>query len=487
VISSIRNGSRVQRHAWPKVVLLAACGLFFPISGVDAQGGSSPIQHFIFIIQENHSFDNYFGTFPGANGIPAGTMLPQVPGGPAVLAPFLATTTKPHDLSHTWLSAALSYDNGLMDGFYWAAYKPSAAYYGQAIVTPKPNRTLVKVVPVSSPYPTPTARSNNTEVLSPQGFIDDEDELTPDVGTQNETLAIQQATSSSSPPTEPSWAIDTVSYYDGTIIPNYWSYAQHYTLCDNFFSSLRADSQPNHLYIVAGQSGGICKNYVLPSSQSPLPKYSVYYLFPEIMDELLQAGVSWKYYSGQSDPQAETLWNPLPGFSQITGNPVQLANLVPTSQFFSDLTDGSLPQICWLIPSGSESEHPPADITVGMQYVTGLVNAVMQSQYWPNCAIVITWDDYGGFYDHVPPTQTDKYGFGFRVPCLVISPYSLANTVVHTQYDFTSILKLIEAKFLLSSLTGRDSAANNMLDCFNFSQTPLPPLVIPTPTPSPAP
>jgi len=112
--------------------------------------------------------------------------------------------------------------------------------------------------------------------------------------------------------------------------------------------------------------------------------------------------------------------------------------------------------------------------------VTGLVNAAMQSQYWPNCAIIITWDDYGGFYDHVPPRQTDKYGFGFRVPCLVISPYSVANTVVHTQYDFTSILKLIEAKFYLASLTGRDSSANNMLDCFNFSQTPLPPDVLST-------
>jgi phospholipase C len=111
---------------------------------------------------------------------------------------------------------------------------------------------------------------------------------------------------------------------------------------------------------------------------------------------------------------------------------------------------------------------------VGMKYVTTLVNAVMQSPYWQNCAIIITWDDYGGFYDHVLPRQTDAYGFGFRVPCLVISPYALSNTVVHTEYDFTSILKLIETKFILSSLTGRDRAANNMLDCFNFSQTPLP-------------
>ena len=435
-----------------------------------------PIENIIVIVQENHSFDNYFGTYPGANGIPAGTRLPEVPGGYRFLAPFLATTTKTHDLSHSWVSAALSYDKGFMDGFYWAGYKPSAAYYGQAIATPRANRTLVKIVPVSSP----TARSSHTEVLSPHGFIDDEDELAPAVGKQNEALAIEQATSSSGPPSEPPWAITTLCYYDASIIPNYWNYAQHYTLCDNFFSSLRADSQPNHLYMVAAQAGGICKNYVLPSSKLNRPKYSVYYLFPEIMDELLQAGISWKYYSGEQDPQAETVWNPLPGFPQITSKPAQFANLVPTGQFYADLQNGTLPQVCWLIPSASASEHPPADITVGMQYVTGLVNAAMQSQYWPNCAIIITWDDYGGFYDHVPPRQTDKYGFGFRVPCLVISPYSVANTVVHTQYDFTSILKLIEAKFYLASLTGRDNAANNMLDCFNFSQTPLPPDVLST-------
>ena len=432
-----------------------------------------PIEHIIVIVQENHSFDNYFGTYPGAHGIPAGTRLPEVPNGPLVLVPFLATTKTPHDMMHSWQAAAVSYDNQRMDGFYWAAYSVSAAYYGQGIVTPKPNPTLVKIVPTKTTTPSTTTTTNsNTEILSPQGFTDDEDELAPDVGSQNEALATKQATTSSSPPTQPSWAINAVSYYDSTYIPNYWNYAQHYTLCDNFFSSLRGPSEPNHLYIVAAQSGGVAQNYS-PTSDT------LYYFFSEIMDELLQAGVTWKYYSGQNNPQAEGLWNPLPGFSQITSNPAQFANLVATSQFYADLTNGTLPQVCWLIPSGTNSEHPPNDITRGMNYVTGLVNAVMESSYWGSCAIIITWDDYGGFYDHVPPpVQTaDNYGFGFRVPCLVISPYALSNTVVDTQYDFTSILKLIETKFLLASLTGRDSAANNMLGlqgCFNFSQTPLP-------------
>jgi phospholipase C len=114
-----------------------------------------------------------------------------------------------------------------------------------------------------------------------------------------------------------------------------------------------------------------------------------------------------------------------------------------------------------------------------MWYVTGLVNAVMQSSYWNKCAIIITWDDPGGFYDHVPPVQVDKFGFGFRVPALVISPWSRSGVVVHTQYDSTSPLALLETKYGLPALTERDGSSNSMLDCFDFSQTPLPPHIIP--------
>jgi phospholipase C len=102
----------------------------------------------------------------------------------------------------------------------------------------------------------------------------------------------------------------------------------------------------------------------------------------------------------------------------------------------------------------------------------------MQSPYWNQCAIIITWDDYGGFYDHVPPQQVDAYGFGFRVPTIVISPYSQSGVIVHTVYDFTSLLKLVETAYGLGALTGRDASANTMLDCFNFTQSPLPPLIL---------
>jgi phospholipase C len=102
----------------------------------------------------------------------------------------------------------------------------------------------------------------------------------------------------------------------------------------------------------------------------------------------------------------------------------------------------------------------------------------MGSSYWGTCAIIVVWDDYGGFYDHVGPIQVDQFGFGFRVPALVISPYSRSGAVVHTNYDLTSPLKLIETKYGLSALTGRDNASNTMLECFDFSQSPLPPDII---------
>jgi phospholipase C len=176
-------------------------------------------------------------------------------------------------MSHSWVSAALAYDNGLMDGFYWSAYPPSSRYYGKGITIPPYDPNLVQIVSTSATtMPKINSTNNNTVILSPSGFIDDEDELAPDIGDQNEALATQQATTLSTPPTQPPWAINAVSYYDYTIIPNYWDYAQKYVLCDNFFSSVRGPSRPNHLYLVAGQSGGLVVDYhARISNKLPFP------------------------------------------------------------------------------------------------------------------------------------------------------------------------------------------------------------------------
>jgi phospholipase C len=241
-------------------------------------------------------------------------------------------------------------------------------------------------------------------------------------------------------------------------------------------------SQPNHLYVVAADAGGVVFNPVQAPETGEMPGT---FTFNTMCDLLAASNVPWKFYcgwvnssTGEPEPQLHTIWNPLPAFKQFQENPALMANVVETSQFFTDIDNNTLPQVSWLVPDVAESEHPPQDVTVGMQYVTGIINAVMASPYWNQCAIILVWDDYGGFYDHVPPHQVDKYGYGPRVPALVISPYAKPGKIIHTRFDFTSPLKLIEKKFGLKALTDRDADANDMLDCFDFKQTPLPPDII---------
>jgi phospholipase C len=447
-------------------------GLSWPALTARAQSAGIPIEHFIFIIQENHSFDNYFGTYPGANGIQPGTALPDYPGGPPVNKPYRETKTHiSNDLPHGYLAYRVAWHNGAMDGFMWAEYLQGNHYYGQGIPVPTPNPQLVQFVRRGKAAPTATGR----QIVSPNGFTDDEDYDAPWVGQANEELASTDAVPKSTPnwKKRPPWVIETLSYMDGSVIPNYWTYANNYTLCDAFFSSVSGASLPNHLYAVAAQSASIVKDEELRRVNM------AYFMFPAIIELLERAGVTWKYYSG-NNPVVEDIWNPLPGFRRYykqSGIAID-SQLKSTSEFVHDVEKGLLPQVCWVTPTVPESEHPPQDVQVGMCYVTGLINAIMKSSYWNSCAIILYWDDSGGFYDHVAPPQFNEIGFGFRVPALVISPWSRPGTVIHTTYDLTSPLKLIETKFGLSSLTTQDGSSNTMLECFDFSQTPRQPVII---------
>jgi phospholipase C len=455
------------------VILLIFTGVFSVLPSAKASGNTFiPIEHFIIIIQENHSFDNYFGTFPGANGIPAGTALPDYPGGPLVNKPFLIHETHvPHDLPHIWVATKLAYDNGAMDGFLWAEYGAGMRYYGQSIAVPTPNPALVSIRPRRSTKPSQARVSSDGEVVSPCGYADDEDPDAPDVEERNDALAAAKPSSSGPPnPAErPSWVRYTMSYMDYHVIPNYWEYARKFTLCDAFFAGITGPSVPNHLYPIAAQSGGLADN-LKPGDNIGI------YSFPSVIELLGNANITWKYYTGFKNPLVESIWNQLPGFQAYANDPNLDQHLATTSEFREDIRNKTLPQVCWLAP-GRTSEHPPENVRLGMWYVTGLINEVMESSYWDSCAIIVMWDEYGGFYDHVPPVQTDEYGFGFRVPALIISPYS-RNTVVHTQYDATSPLKLIETTFGLPSLTARDGSSSTMLECFDFTQTPLRPVII---------
>ena len=386
--------------------------------------GLERFEHFVFIMQENRSFDSYFGTYPGVNGIPPGVCL-QGPAGTPCVAPYHDTNDVNRGGPHGWDNASADIDGGLMDGFVVQSY---------------------------------TGQGNHCTPPSP----------------------------TCTPGRDPR---DVMGWHDWREIPNYWIYAQLFVLQEAMFESVASYSLPAHLYMLAAQSGG----YVGSAGQTEPSTYN----FPEITELLGGDRITWKYYvtSGsepdtedghvvgtpeqqQQDPHKYTLWNPLPAFPAVANNPAQNSRLQDTAQFYADAAAGKLPQVSWVIPSGAVSEHPPSSVSTGMAYVTGLVNAVMMGPQWATTAIFISWDDWGGFYDHVPPPKIDYYGFGLRVPGLVVSPYSRWGYVDPRTYSFESWLRIVEERFGVVPMTERDSTASDMLDAFDFTQAPRSPVLL---------
>ena len=392
------------------------------------QGPENPIQHVIVVMQENRTFDNYFWTWPGQVGYNATLCMPMNPAKPSAGCerPHLANSTAlSGDLPHTWTSSWASYNNGSMNGFLAAA-------------------------------------SDNPAVMD---------------------------------------------YYDRGSLPNLWTFAGDYVLADQFFSSVKSYSQPNHWYMIAANSPLVSLTegstqekkscYDAATKQLTLATCAYINQAQEIQtmaDDLTAHGVSWKYYDTPI-PQGATLasaikgtckgcnawnyWNPLDAENSSYTNPAYTDNIVARQQFFWDLGNGTLPQVSWVIPSAPISDHPPANATLGMWWVTDLVDAVMQSRYWQSTAIVVTWDDYGGFFDTVTPPTVDGYGLSFRVPALIISPYAKEGYLDNTVYSFESTLRFVEWRWGLPALTQRDANANNLLNAFDFDQSPAPPHVVP--------
>jgi phospholipase C len=380
--------------------------------------GPQLIQHYVFIVKENRSFDSYFGAFPGADGATVGT----ISNGQVIpLAPNPDIT--PHDLTHTSYGALIDIDNGKMDGFDLPAY-----------------------------------------------------------GNENgEFLAYRQFNQSS--------------------IPNYWTYAENFVLADHMFSSLHGPSFPNHLYTVAAQSDGVVE-VPLPETTLPGGANSITwgcdapegelvrvidpqgdasavppcFDIPTLADSLETAGISWKYYAPPEGQQGY-VFSTLDAINHIRNTNLWEEHVVPTTQFVTDALAGQLPAVSWLV-SGAESEHPPNSVCFGENWTVQQVNAVMQGPDWDSTAIIIVWDDFGGFYDHVVPPQVDGFGLGMRVPALIISPFVRKGYISHTQYEFSSVLKTIEEAFNLPPLTQRDAEANDLFDSFNFDQAPLAPLIL---------
>ena len=449
------------------VGIALALGVLALEADIDASPapGIHTIKHVIVIMQENRSFDSYFGTYPGADGIPMKNGVPTV----CVTDPTRHTCVRPyHDSAnrnaggpHDHRDAMADINGGKMDGF---------------IVRARRGRHL-------------------------------------------DCVAHFDAPGCSYSPSNP----DVMGYHDAREIPNYWSWAKSYVLQDHLFESDTSWSMPAHLYMVSGWSAKCsrkgdpmsCKPAVQAPGSPPgepqntsgaIPDYA----WTDLTYLLYKHHVSWRYYvfpGAQPDcadgdmyckavPQnAKTpgIWNPLPWFDTVRLDH-QLADVAPVSSFFASVRNGTLPAVSWVTPAEKVSDHPPALISAGQTYVTSLIDAVMKSPDWSSTAIFLAWDDWGGFYDHVVPPTVDAQGYGLRVPGLLISPWARHGYIDHQTLSFDAYLKFIEDDFLGgqrldpktdgrpdSRTVVRENAKvlGNLLSEFDFSQHPGKPKLLP--------
>jgi phospholipase C len=428
--------------------------------------GIHKIRHVVIIMQENRSFDSYFGTYAGADGIPMRNGIPTV----CIPDPFSHHCVRPFHTSadlnlggpHDHVDAVRDIDGGKMDGFIESAHS---------------GRKLACAAHFDAPgcsY------------------------------AQDQPQAV-------------------VSYHDAREIPNYWAWAKAFVLQDHMFESDTSWSLPAHLYLLSGWSAKCAKKgdpmscraaIQAPGSppgepQNPtgaIPDYA----WTDLTYLLHAHHVSWGYYvfnGTQPDcgdnamfckpvPQnAKTpgIWNPLPWFDTVKQDR-QLGNIRPFREFLAEAKAGTLPAVSWITPTQKVSDHPPALVSNGQTYVTGLIDRIMRSPDWSSTAIFLAWDDWGGFYDHVQPPKVDSQGYGLRVPGLLISPYARKGYIDHQTLSFDAYLKFIEDDFLGGASIDpktdgrpdprpdvRENAKilGNLLSEFDFTQTPRRPVILP--------
>ncbi len=305
------------------------------------------------------------------------------------------------------------------------------------------------------------------------------------------------------------------AYVERSETKAYWDFAKRYALADQMFFTQTAASFIAHQIILSGtvainshesltdQPNGmpwgcdaspgthtpILRTDGKESQYGPFPCFTEYGTMADVLDP---AHVSWKYYvdaeKGKDADFSGEVWNgfdaiakvrcktwklPIEGPGDCHGYGADWDHLsFPNTNVFKDLSGGTLPSVSWLMPSLEDSDHPASGCSGGPRWVSSVINAVGESKYWDSTAVILLWDDWGGWYDPVPPPQTNYTSLGFRVGTVVISPWARPDSVVHTQYDFGSILKFIEQNFGLGSLHTTDETANSISDMFNFSQKP---------------
>jgi len=428
-------------------------------AGVHGPSASQKLSHVIVLIQENRSFENLFAGYPGANAPMSGCAIPRsnalrhlvarghvrrasgsgCPYGDVSVTLQQSTFQKNHDLRHDWRSAHTDYDNGNMDGF---------SLWGRP------------------------------------GYF-------------------------------------AYTYIEQSQVEPYWSMAQQYVLADNMFSTQFGGSFTGHLNLIAGtddlkppnkaevdfpsrapddcdarrgtKSSYVTEQGIVKHFAGPFP---CFYQFNTIAQVLDGASVPWKIYA--SKVLDGGFWEPFEEIAYVRcatwkvpivgpkdcygeGNDWQTNIVAPQSQVLYDAADGNLASVNWVIPSKPDSDHPTYHSDMGPSWVASVVNAIGESSYWSSSAIIVVWDDWGGFYDNAAPPQLDYRGLGIRVPCLIISPYAKQGYVSHVQYEDGSILRFIEEVYGLpagsigpTSQGYTDGRANSLDDAFDFNQNPRP-------------
>ena len=375
---------------------------------------ANKISHVVIIFQENRSTDNLFHGLPNADTANSGmnSQGQVMPLGPVDLA-------APYDIDHSHTSFSKEYNGGNMNGFdlpRFTCYIPSCS------------------------------------ILTAYGYV---------------------------PQSQ---------------VQPYFDMAERYTFADRMFQSNAGASWSAHQYITSGTSAnaagsnlltaenpgyafnnlGNCdgSNYSRIQMTDPVGNHSwspPCFEHQTMFDTLDAKGVSYRYYG----PWKDGLWNAPDAIYHIRYGPDWANVVTPSSAVLTDIAANALPAVSWVIPLPLSSDHSGATDGSGPSWVSSIVNAVGSSQYWKNTAIFVVWDDWGGWYDHVPPVQYNQAELGFRVPMIVISPYAKPHYVSHVQHEFGSILHFTEETFGLPSLGYTDARADDLADCFNFTQTPL--------------
>jgi len=450
LVAACSDNPITQQTATPKSIALAQQ------QGQDNNQGNVPgfdrLQHVVVIYLENHSFDNLYGSFPGANGLAfAAGHETQVDGGgtPFTTLPQTATSPFPTTLA-----------NAPFD--------------------------ITQYVPANMKIPDLVHR-----------YYQEQQQI--DGGRMDKFAFISDAKG------------ETMGFYPTNTLPLAVE-AANYTLCDNFFHAAFGGSFLNHIWLIAARTpvfpnapasvtaqldtlGNLVKDgFVTPDGFAVNTSFSVNsphpsgiaanqlvpnQTFATIGDRLSAKKVSWAWYSGgfahalagNPDPLFQFHHQPFIYFYNFRdGTAAKAQHLKDETEFFTAAQNGTLPAVSFIKPLGPDNEHPGyADMVTGEQHVLDLINAVRHGPDWRKTAIIITYDEHGGFWDHVPPPIVDRWGPGSRVPTIIISPFAKRHNVDHHRYDTTSILAFIEHRWGLAPLTDRDANANDLTAAFDFT------------------